>query len=151
MKNIALGLALTAALSGCASVASDSYYSVRLVAEQENTPFTVTNSSGLVVHEGVAPATIGLRASDGFFQGQTYLVNFNHQETEKSQTHLLDSSIDNWYYGNILLGGLIGLLIIDPATGAMFELPEYVDEKAGVFDEYADYATFITAPTQNNQ
>lgn len=28
--------------------------------------------------------------------------------------------MDGWYLGNILIGGLIGMLIVDPASGAMY-------------------------------
>ena len=35
--------------------------------------------------------------------------------------------MDGWYIGNILFGGLIGMLIVDPATGAMYNLPDRVD------------------------
>lgn len=30
--------------------------------------------------------------------------------------------MNGWYVGNILFGGVLGLLIIDPATGAMYSL-----------------------------
>ncbi len=30
--------------------------------------------------------------------------------------------MNGWYIANIIFGGLIGLLIIDPATGAMYTL-----------------------------
>ena len=33
-----------------------------------------------------------------------------------------------WYFSNVFLGGVIGLFIVDPATGAMFRLlPDEVD------------------------
>lgn len=32
--------------------------------------------------------------------------------------------MDGWYWGNILFGGLIGMLAVDPATGAMYKLPK---------------------------
>ena len=34
----------------------------------------------------------------------------------------LDSSLSGWYFGNIIFGGLIGMLIVDPVTGAMYNL-----------------------------
>jgi hypothetical protein len=34
----------------------------------------------------------------------------------------IQNSIDGWYWANFLIGGVIGLLIVDPATGAMFEI-----------------------------
>jgi len=30
--------------------------------------------------------------------------------------------LNGWYIGNLLFGGLIGLLIVDPLTGAMWTL-----------------------------
>jgi hypothetical protein len=40
----------------------------------------------------------------------------------------LTADIDGWYFGNLLFGGLIGILIVDPATGAMWKLPENVNK-----------------------
>ncbi len=37
---------------------------------------------------------------------------------------VIDSSLSGWYIGNLLFGGIVGLLIVDPATGAMWKLPE---------------------------
>lgn len=34
--------------------------------------------------------------------------------------------MDGWYIGNIFFGGLMGLLVIDPITGAMWKLPKIV-------------------------
>lgn len=44
-----------------------------------------------------------------------------------NQTVPLSADISGWYFGNILFGGLIGMLIVDPATGAMWKLPENVN------------------------
>ncbi|HEY5968354.1 MAG TPA: hypothetical protein VIU35_10260, partial [Chitinophagaceae bacterium] len=34
----------------------------------------------------------------------------------------VECKLNGWYFGNLLIGGLIGLLIVDPATGAMYRL-----------------------------
>ena len=34
----------------------------------------------------------------------------------------ISCELNGWYWGNILLGGLIGMLVVDPSTGAMFKL-----------------------------
>lgn len=40
-----------------------------------------------------------------------------------------DSSLSGWYFGNMILGGLIGMLIVDPLTGAMYNLtPEKIEQ-----------------------
>jgi hypothetical protein len=41
----------------------------------------------------------------------------------------LDSSVSGWYFGNLLFGGVIGMLIVDPLTGAMYNLtPEKIEQ-----------------------
>jgi len=34
----------------------------------------------------------------------------------------VEFAFNGWYIGNIVFGGLIGLLIVDPLTGAMYRL-----------------------------
>lgn len=39
----------------------------------------------------------------------------------------LSANLNGWYFGNILFGGPLGILIVDPASGAMWKLPESVN------------------------
>ena len=39
---------------------------------------------------------------------------------------MLVGQLDEMYWGNCLIGGLIGMLLIDPATGAMYKLQENI-------------------------
>jgi hypothetical protein len=71
----------------------------------------------------MTPETVTLNASSGFFKGETYTLILNKDGFDQ-RTIEIQSSVDGWYFGNILLGGWLGMLIIDPATGAMFKLPE---------------------------
>jgi len=34
----------------------------------------------------------------------------------------ITATVNGWYFGNFIFGGLLGLLIIDPITGAMYTL-----------------------------
>ena len=34
----------------------------------------------------------------------------------------ISAELDGWYIGNIMLGGIIGMLIVDPASGAMYKI-----------------------------
>ncbi len=123
VKNTAL-IALSSTLaSGCASIVSDSNYLVRIDSTPPEARFVVRNEDGLNVHQGRTPATVSLPAEAGFFDGETYEVTFE-KEGYTPVNRTLDSSVDPWYAGNILFGGLIGILVVDPATGAMFKLPE---------------------------
>ena len=88
--------------------------------------FVLENRDGEKVHSGNTPSTITLSSSAGYFKGETYTLTLN-KEGYGSKVYTINSSVDGWYFGNILLGGLIGMLIVDPATGAMYNLPERVD------------------------
>ena len=44
-----------------------------------------------------------------------------------AKKYQLTSTIDGWFWGNILFGGFVGFLIVDPLTGAMYKLPESVN------------------------
>ncbi|WP_372881389.1 hypothetical protein [Psychromonas sp.] len=123
LSAVALSLVL---LSGCSSIVSDSKYSVAIASSPSEANFTLKNRKGLTIHSGRTPTSISLNASSGFFKGETYTLVLNKEGYEE-KTVEINSSVDGWYFGNILFGGLIGLLIVDPATGAMFKLPERSD------------------------
>ncbi len=40
----------------------------------------------------------------------------------QTKTVQVTGTVNGWYVANIIFGGLIGLLIVDPATGAMYTL-----------------------------
>lgn len=117
-------LAATVGISGCASIISDSNYPVTINSSPDGASFKVVNmKNGMAVMKGETPATISLGASSGYFSRATYSVEFNKTGYD-SQSFVLESSVDGWYFANVLFGGLIGLLIVDPATGAMWKLDE---------------------------
>lgn len=123
LSAVVLSVAL---ISGCSSIVSQSQYSVAIASEPAEADFTLKNKAGLTVHSGRTPTSVSLNASSGFFQGETYMLIIN-KKGYAEKTVEINSSVDGWYFGNILFGGLIGLLIVDPATGAMFKLPERSD------------------------
>lgn len=117
-------LALTVTLSvGCASIISDSSYPVAMTSSPTGASFEIRNESGAVVHQGTTPSTVTLKAGDGFFSGAHYSVRYK-KDGYSDQNGSINPSVDGWYVANIIFGGLIGLLIVDPATGAMYKLPE---------------------------
>lgn len=113
---------------GCSSIVSKSEYAVAIDSEPSAANFTVTNKAGQRVHSGMTPATVTLRASSGFFKGESYIIAVDKQGYRPHSYNLV-STVDGWYFGNILVGGLIGMLIVDPATGAMYKLPGHASVK----------------------
>lgn len=127
MKNKLVIVAAFAFLSsGCASIISDNTYPVAIRSTPSQLDFTVTDQKGLQIHSGQTPSTVILKSGAGYFSSAKYNVTFNNGNSEP-RTFELKSGLDGWYFGNILLGGLIGMLIVDPATGAMWKLPESQD------------------------
>lgn len=123
MNKILIALALSVSLTGCASIMGKNQYPVNISSSPEAASYTITNRAGQTIQQGMTPETITLKSSAGYFKGERYLLTFNKPGHEQQQ-FTLDSGISGWYAGNILFGGPLGLLIIDPATGSMFTLPE---------------------------
>ena len=123
MKKILLAVALSVSLTGCATIFSKNQYPVNISSSPEGASYTITNRAGQTIQQGMTPETITLKSSAGYFKGERYLLTFNKPGHEQQQ-FTLESGISGWYACNILFGGPLGLLIIDPATGAMFTLPD---------------------------
>src|SRR5436305_14092712 len=42
---------------------------------------------------------------------------------------MVHATINGWYFGNLAFGGVIGMLVVDPLTGAMYTLePDQIDQ-----------------------
>ena len=134
-KHIALIVVAGAVvLAGCASIVSKSEYPVAITSNPIGADFVVKRDSGVPVASGVTPATIVLPASEGYFQPAKYTIEYKRKGVVQSVP--LTAKIDGWYFGNLLFGGvIIGMLIVDPATGAMWRLN---DTAVATFQQTAD-------------
>jgi hypothetical protein len=111
-------------MSACCSIVGKSCYPVTISSNPPGANFILKKNNGLAMATGVTPATISLNSSDGYFKPAKYVVEFSRKGV--TQTVPLNASITGWYFGNLLFGGLIGLFIVDPATGAMWKLDDSV-------------------------
>ena len=71
----------------------------------------------------MTPSTVTLKSGAGYFSGEKYTFNFS-KDGYADKTATLDTELNGWYFGNIVFGGFLGMLIIDPASGAMWSLPD---------------------------
>lgn len=111
------------AINGCATIAGNSSQPVTVSSVPSESKFIVTNESGKEVHSGTTPSTVTLKSSAGYFDGERYSVKYT-KEGYKDNLSIVDSSLSGWYLGNLIFGGPLGILIIDPATGSMWSLPD---------------------------
>lgn len=109
--------------SSCATVVSKSRYPVSINSNPSGANITVTNKKGNTIFAGQSPATVILKPGAGFFSKAKYQVKFSLSDYSE-KTYPIEFKFNGWYLGNILIGGVIGMLIVDPATGAMWTLPQ---------------------------
>ena len=112
-------------LSSCATVFNRSTQPVKVTSQPSGLAFTVTDNSGAKLVSGVTPGEVSLKTSNGYFRAASYTFTFQKgKKVVGMQT--LNANVSGWYAGNILIGGLLGMLVIDPLTGAMYTLPDDV-------------------------
>lgn len=128
VRIVSLSVAAAAALlfTGCASIVSKSNWPVQLGSTPAGAKVVVRDQKGAEIFAGVTPTQVTLKSGAGYFKSASYKLEFT-KEGCAPQTVELRSRMNGWYIGNIVFGGLIGLLIVDPATGAMYRLDESVN------------------------
>ena len=107
--------------TGCASIFDGGSKSVQINSNPQGAKVTVSNQEGKTLFIKTTPAMVVLDRSSGYFRGEDYKLILEEAGYEPYETHVT-STIDGWYFGNILLGGLVGMLIVDPMTGDMYTL-----------------------------
>lgn len=130
-KTLGAAIAMAAILtSGCASIVGDSKYPVSVTSAPAGASFEIADKDGKIIHSGNAPSTVTLKSGHGYFSGETYTLRFK-KDGYVDKVVTLDSSLSGWYWGNLIIGGPLGMLIVDPLTGAMYKLPDGVSADMG--------------------
>ncbi|WP_119155151.1 PEGA domain-containing protein [Caldimonas tepidiphila] len=126
MKLVLTAGVLALALSGCASIMNGSTQPVTIKSVPDGASVSVTNRAGEKIHNGTTPVTLTLNRGAGYFKSEEYRVQIKKEGFEPKELTIV-STVNGWYVANILFGGLIGMLAVDPATGAMYSFPEAVN------------------------
>lgn len=116
-------LAGTLLSSGCASIVSHTRWPLAVSSVPVGATISISSRDGKEVYSGTTPAAVVLRSGASFFKRETYTLKFTKPGFD-TKTTTLTPSVNGWYFGNLVFGGLIGMLIIDPATGAMYRIDE---------------------------
>lgn len=125
----AMGVLLS--LGGCASIVKQGSQSLQLNTDPQGAKVTIVDmKKGGTVMNAETPCVATLQRGNGYFSSAKYKIVFEKEGYDRREI-LLDGNANGWYVGgNILFGGLIGWLIVDPLTGAMWTLePEAVTER----------------------
>lgn len=114
-KFIAVAVVGLLVLTGCATIlGGGAQQKVSVKADQAGATFLIKDQTGTVVFEGKDPGTLTLARK------YTYTVEVSLDGYAK-QTLMISQGINGWFWGNICLGGFIGMGI-DFMTGAMWNL-----------------------------
>jgi hypothetical protein len=127
-KVILMGLIYGIVISGCATIMGDKNQLIPINSSPSEAEIVITDEKDSEIFKGKTPTNVTLEKSDGsYFGGKTYTVLIA-KEGYESKTITINSKVSAWYIvGNLGFGGLIGWLIVDPSTGAMYNLsPENI-------------------------
>jgi hypothetical protein len=121
-----LSLPILISLTGCASIINGGSQNVQIQSTPQGANVAITAHPGSSVFNGTTPCTASLKRGAGYMKGARYHVHITKSGYAPMDVEI-NSSLSGWYFGNFAFGGLIGLLAVDPATGAMWSLdPETV-------------------------
>lgn len=110
-------------LTGCATIVGDDTQLVQVNSNPAGANFEIKDDSGRVVAQGKTPQGVALAKSDGSYFGKKNYQITLIKDGSQPVTLPIKASANGWYIGgNILFGGLIGWLLVDPFNGGMYTL-----------------------------
>jgi len=112
-------------LSGCASIVSGGPKTMPIMSQPDDATVEILDiqKENVVIMKAKTPYTAVLERSAGYFQPAKYKIRVAKEGYLPYETQI-DASLNGWYFGNAIFGSLLGILIIDPATGAMWKIYE---------------------------
>jgi hypothetical protein len=115
---------LVFSMVNCATIISGDDQEITITSHPDGARIRIyDNNTNLPVWDSTAPSIVTLKKGSGYFEPASYRVEVSKQGYQ-TQAFYINGNIDiGWYLvGNLFLGNLLGWLIIDPITGAMWTL-----------------------------
>jgi len=121
VKLVAVLLVAVVCLTGCATIVGKDVFPLTINSNPDGANISIVDEKGKKMFTGTTPSTVTLAAGESYFHAKTYTITFSKQGYA-DQYATVKATLSGWYFGNILFGGLIGLLIVDPISGKMWKL-----------------------------
>jgi hypothetical protein len=112
-------------LGGCAQFIGHPDQAVPIRSHPENATVVIRDGQGQRVFKGTTPTIVSLPKSDGsYFGGQSYSVEISLPGYVSRRVALQSNVTLSSILGNVFLApiGLVGLLLVDPWNGNMYDL-----------------------------
>jgi hypothetical protein len=120
-----LACAMLALCQGCASIMCGAEKTVNVSSSPSGASFRVLSPTGAVIAQGITPANVTLKRGRGYFEAGDYRVAFHREGRIDTTTPVPQGFETGWYLGgNLVFGGLLGWFVIDPLTGAMWDIKD---------------------------
>ncbi len=114
---------------GCASIVHSGNRTITISTDPAGAKATITKAGGDVVTVNKTPCTVSLDPKRGYFKGQSFVLKLE-LEGHKTVELQLQPAVSGWFFGNILFGGVIGMLAVDPVTGSMWNIePDKIEQQ----------------------
>lgn len=138
--------------TGCASIVHGGSRNISINSRPSGAKVTIAKSdTGQLVHSGTTPMTVMLDPKRGYFKGQNYTMRFELPGYNSAELSLRPE-LTGWYWGNIVFGGLLGMLVVDPLTGSMWNLsPDKIEQSlsAGQVDLMRNGKGFVVVMVED--
>jgi hypothetical protein len=110
-------------LAACATIIAGQDQEISITSEPSGAKVVIYDANNLPVWDSTTPGTATLKKGRGYFEAAQYRVEVTKAGYAK-QEFMITGDLDmGWYLiGNFFIGGLLGWLVIDPLTGAMWTL-----------------------------
>lgn len=126
--SVLAAIGVCTAVSGCATIVHGGPRPVSVASTPAGATVSIYDRNDKLVETNTTPFVAQLPTKYGYFKGQKYRLVFELPAHAPAEVKL-EPSLSGWYFGNIVFGGLIGMLIVDPITGAMYNLsPEKIEQ-----------------------
>lgn len=107
----------------CATIVGNAVQVMPITSNPVDAEILIKDETGSDIFKGRTPTTVSLNKATGkYFGKKSYAVTIRKDGFE-DQTVMVTGSANGWYIaGNLVFGGLIGWLIVDPLNGKMYNL-----------------------------
>ncbi len=126
MKKVIFVSILCCLSSGCASIFCGDSKTINVSSTPSKANFIIKDKVGREIATGITPTNVTLKRGSGYFQAGNYTIQFDKDGFESTKMPINQGLEAGWYLGGniIVFGGLIGILVVDPITGAMWNIDD---------------------------
>jgi len=127
-----LSFTITVCFIGCASIIQGNMQVIPIKSNPSGASVKIYDNKGELIMNSNTPCQANLKRGLPMFRPCSYKVVIE-KEGVNTKELAISARLSGWYLGgNLIFGGLIGYIIVDPLTGAMWTLtPKEVKENLG--------------------